>query len=132
MTHEVLAVSRSYRNNPRRRFSRAYKREVVQTLLASCESMARVARDHELNHNQLSRWRKEYEQGLLEDGGVQASPQLVPVVVSGNPVAASAPTRPGRCAQPEQMLELRLAKGTIVMRGSLTASLLRSVIEAMQ
>ncbi|WP_458764628.1 transposase [Cupriavidus basilensis] len=33
------------------------------TLLSSTMSLARFAREHDLNHNQLARWRREYEQG---------------------------------------------------------------------
>lgn len=38
---------RTYRNEPRRRFSVEYKRQIVQALLGSTMSLPRVAREHD-------------------------------------------------------------------------------------
>lgn len=59
----ATSIGRTFRSEPRRRFTNEYKRQVVQTLLASPMSLSRVVREHDLNHNQLARWRREYEQG---------------------------------------------------------------------
>lgn len=59
----ATSIGRTFRNEPRRRFTNEYKRQVVQTLLTSPMSLSRVAREHDLDHNQLARWRREYEQG---------------------------------------------------------------------
>jgi transposase-like protein len=79
----------TFRNEPRRRFSAQYKRELVETILASPLSLARVAREHELNQNQLARWRREYEQGkfVLTDG---KDVSLLAVCVDGTVSAGKA------------------------------------------
>jgi hypothetical protein len=80
-----------------------------QTLLSSTMSLARFAREHDLNHNQLARWRREYEQGTY--GAVaQVGAEFVPVCVAPvdrrpSPVVSSA----GATAT----VELHLPKGRI-------------------
>ena len=65
----------SYRNQPRRRFSRAFKREVVELLLEQAATVAEVARAYELHPNQLCRWRTEYFRG---DYGAVSSREASP------------------------------------------------------
>ena len=44
-----------YRNLPRRRFSREFKREVVEMLIEEAATVAEVAREYDLHPNQLFR-----------------------------------------------------------------------------
>jgi transposase len=128
MTDATLPATRSFRNEPRRRFSREYKRQVVETVLASPSSLARVAREHDLNHNQLSRWRREYQRGLYDLPN--ASPRLLPVCIDSTSEVATVPPAAAPVMSPA--LELHLPKGKVVIRAALLAPLLRQVIEAMQ
>ncbi|MBB5217405.1 transposase [Parapusillimonas granuli] len=66
----------SYRNHPRRRFNRHFKREVVEILLEQAATVAEVARAYDLHPNQLCRWRNEYFRG--EYGAVIAATPSVP------------------------------------------------------
>jgi transposase len=112
----------SFRNEPRRRFSTEYKRQVVEMVLASPLSLARVAREHDLNHNQLARWRQEYKRGQYPPSDSQAT--LVPVTVKPSPPIAAVTA----ASMPEQVsIELHLPKGKVVVRGD--AQLLKQVIE---
>jgi len=65
----------NYRNQPRRRFSRAFKREVVELLLEQAATVAEVARAYDLHPNQLCRWRTEYFRG---DYGAVSSREASP------------------------------------------------------
>lgn len=65
----------NYRNRPRRRFSRAFKREVVELLLEQAATVAEVARAYDLHPNQLCRWRTEYFRG---DYGTVSSREAPP------------------------------------------------------
>ena len=132
MTDVSLSAASSFRNEPRRRFSREYKRQVVETVLASPSSLARVAREHDLNHNQLSRWRREYQRGMYDPPN--ASPRLLPVCLDTDSVqeAAVPVAAPATASMLSPALELHLPKGKVVIRGAMTAPLLRQVIEAMQ
>ena len=132
MTDATLPAISSFRNEPRRRFSREYKRQVVETVLASPSSLARVAREHDLNHNQLSRWRREYQRGMYDSPN--ASPRLLPVCLDTSSAQEAAVPVAARAAAPmmSPALELHLPKGKVVIREAMTQPLLRQVIEAMQ
>jgi transposase len=133
MADKSLTASGSFRNKPRRRFTTEYKRQVVRTLLASAESMAQVARDHDLNHNQLARWRQQYLQGQFNEALSRSATQaLVPVTVA-QPEPLPVPAKlSGVAPPPINVLELRLPKGTVVIKGALDGFLLRELIGALQ
>src|SRR5690606_35554684 len=73
----------SYRNQPRRRFSREFKRDVVELLQEEAATVAEIAREYDLHPNQMMRWRTEYLRGAY--GAVQniaqVGPALLPVEV---------------------------------------------------
>jgi transposase-like protein len=51
----------------RRRFSAAFKRQVVEELLAGAASMAQLCRRYELCQTVIRNWRQQYAQGHLAD-----------------------------------------------------------------
>ncbi len=51
----------------RRRFTTAFKRQVVEELLAGAGSMAQVCRRYELCQTVVRRWKEQYAQGQLAD-----------------------------------------------------------------
>jgi transposase len=51
----------------RRRFSAAFKRQVVEELLAGAASMAQLCRRYELCPTLLRTWKDQYAQGRLAD-----------------------------------------------------------------
>jgi len=82
-TEVVAAGSASgtvVRESKRRRRSVAERRRVVEQTLAPGASVARVARDHGVNANQVFHWRRLYQRGLL-GGKVQPAGGLLPVKV---------------------------------------------------
>ena len=58
------------------------KRRIVEETLESGASVARVARRHAVNANQVFYWRKKYREGRLGKG---RSSNLLPVAVSDIP-----------------------------------------------
>jgi len=62
----------------RRRHSKALKREMVEATLDGKTSVSIIARQYDINANQLFLWRKQYHDGLLGDA-TQAA--LLPVKV---------------------------------------------------
>ena len=84
------------RTGPRRRYTTAEKRAIVEQTRQRGASVASVAQQHGINPNLVFGWRRLYQQGLLEpDAGVTAAP-LVPVRISTPTVVAakSPPTVP--------------------------------------
>lgn len=51
----------------RRRFSAAFKRQVVEELLAGAATLAQVCRRYELCETVVRHWREQYAQGRLAD-----------------------------------------------------------------
>jgi len=63
----------------RRRFSAAFKRQVVEELLAGGASMAQLCRRYELCQTVVRTWREQYAQGRLaeaEGGGQDQAQRL--------------------------------------------------------
>lgn len=58
------------------------KRRIVEETLEPGASVARVARAHGVNANQVFHWRRQYRQGLLGEGNTETA-KLLPVHVTG-------------------------------------------------
>ena len=87
--------------------------------------MARVARAHGVNANQVFAWRRHYRQGLLKAGN-RALPGLLAVRVSGvGADSKAAPTSP----QPTGMIHVELPKGQLRLTGYVDTETLRVVLK---
>jgi len=75
MDQDEWTAKRQYR-------SPELKLQVIEETLAPGASVARVARVHGVNANQVFAWRRRYQQGLLQPGN-RATPELLAVRVSG-------------------------------------------------
>src|ERR1700745_605920 len=72
------APAMSAAEKKQRRRSIKERRDIVGETLVPGASVARVARQHDVNANQVFYWRKLYREGLL---GISINPQLLPVKV---------------------------------------------------
>lgn len=79
------AVIVTKRRGPYRHHEPAVKRLIVEETLQPGASVARIARKHGINANQLFLWRKAYREGLLPE----LTPTLLPVTLA--PSAATEP-----------------------------------------
>src|SRR2546425_12778275 len=77
-TSEQVAIETSSHTKRRRR-SLEEKRRIVEETLRAGASVARVARRHAVNANQVFYWRKKYREGRL---GKNQSSKLLPVTLS--------------------------------------------------
>jgi transposase len=68
----------------RLRRTREEKRRIVEATFVPGASIARVAREHGVNANQVFQWRHEYRKGAL-GVGQQAQSKLLPVTVTAEP-----------------------------------------------
>jgi transposase len=105
------------------------KRRIVEEALQPGASVARVARAHGVNANQLFGWRRLYQQGRLQ-AKVGETPGLLPVRVIGASVteaerSTAAPTR----RTPYGMIHIELPKGQLRIAGRVDAEALRVVLE---
>lgn len=67
------------------------KRRIVEATFASGTSIARVAREHGVNSNQVFQWRYEYRKGIL-GGRSKPTAKLLPVVIAEPEAACTIPT----------------------------------------
>ena len=128
----------------RRRRSVQERRQIVEETLAPGASVARVARAHGVNANQVFWWRTLYRRGRL--GGAAAGAALLPVTISdatkGEAPAATA--SPGRTValesgpDPERRkvapgtIHIQLPKAQLRIEGTADASTLRAVLEMLR
>jgi|SRR6266850_450096 len=112
----------------RRRRSVEEKRRIVEETLEAGASVARVARRHAVNANQVFYWRKKYREGRL--GRNQVS-KLLPVTLSD--ISWSKSRRADCAASPSAVgsMEIKLAKGTLRVAGNVDVVVLRTAIECL-
>jgi transposase len=101
------------------------KRQIVEETLAAGASVARVARAHGVNANQLFGWRRQYRQGLLESGK-RGTPGLLAVrVAEAGGHASDVPL--GRT--PSGTIQIELPKGQLRLTGVVDTEALRLVLK---
>ncbi len=121
----------------RQRRSPELKRQIVQETLAPGASVARVARAHGVNADQVFAWRRRYQQGLLE-----ASDRITAGLLA---VRVAEPERSRRLAEPtvrrsvtethrtpSGTLQVELPKGRLRLSGAVDPETLRVVLEALR
>ncbi len=105
------------------------KRRIVEETLQSGASVARVARAHGVNANQVFGWRRLYQQGRLERGSSE-TPDLLPVrVIGATAMEAARSTGTRRRRTPSGMIHVELPKGQLRIAGRVDAEALRVVLE---
>jgi len=132
-TSERIVVKRA----PRRRRSLEEKRRIVEETLEPGASVARVARAHGVNANQVFAWRRRYRQGLLGEGNAEPV-RLLPVHVTGATVRktnrrVSRQTASSVCGGSRSIpcgtIHVELPKGHLRITGRVDAEALRTVLE---
>jgi transposase len=103
------------------------KRRIVKETLQPGASVARVARAHGVNANQVFGWRQLYRQGRLEPKEC-STPSLLPVRVTnatGAVESGSGSTRRSRSG----VIHVELPKGQLRIAGRVDAETLGMVLE---
>jgi len=110
----------------RRRYDPAFKRAIVEQTLAPGASVARIAREHDINANQLFKWRRQFlfEQPLAPAPREQAlsAISLLPVTVEEETVPSPLPGQ----------IEIQLAGGTIRIQGAVDTAMLQLVLSSLR
>ncbi len=105
------------------------KRRVVEETLEPGASVARVARAHGVNANQVFAWRRQYRQGLLE--GANGKTGLLAVRVVETPPGKELARSKSESSQrtPSGMMQVELPKGHLRIAGRVDVEALRVVLE---
>ncbi len=83
----IRPATPSSKRGPNRRHSDEFKRAAVARTLAPDASVSRIARELEINSNQLFNWRKRFAAEVALSNDVHG--QLLPVTVIDTPTAAT-------------------------------------------
>ncbi|MEZ5844033.1 MAG: transposase [Hyphomicrobiaceae bacterium] len=79
-----------------KRWPEALKREIVAATLAPGASVSVVARQYDVNANQVFMWRRRYQDLVERPAAPPSTPVLVPVTITPTPmVEAAAPSEAG-------------------------------------
>lgn len=111
----------------RRRYTLAFKRQVIEETFAGGASVSMVARRHDLNTNLVFNWRRRYQDGTL-GGTAEAPAALLPIRVATTSVDEAVQARADNIAE----LELLLAAGHRVrVYGAVDPAVLRTALEVL-
>jgi len=134
ITMRAAAEPTSPESPKRRRRSILERRRIVEETLAPGASVARVARAHGVNANQVFSWRRLYQRRML--GGNTGTTALVPVTVSDPPPGVPLAPRPSapppvESPVPPGTIQLQLPKGRLRIEGAADPASLRVVLECL-
>lgn len=110
----------------RQRWTIKQKRQIVEEALVPGASVARVARSHGVNANQVFYWRKQHLAGRL---GSSSAIKLLPVTVDPSPSAAA--VVPAERPSPGA-IHIKLRQAQIRIEGNADAILVRMVLDALR
>jgi transposase len=147
-TSNLVTLSDSFRKalptTKRLHRSPELKRKIVEETLVPGASVARVARAHGVNANQVFAWRRQNRQGLLEAGHRVTAGLLAVRVADPEPVRSAQGKLRRRVVEggarpkgtetrraPSSMIQVELPKGRLQLTGSVDAEALRVVLEAL-
>ena len=123
----------------RRHWTVNEKRRIVEESLSSTRSMASLAREHDLNANQLFYWRKLYHAGQLaaESSVDGSSLRLLPVLVRDEEPAEAKVSDTERDARESTKLGLTLnieipGRALVSLVGAVDAEIVRAVLESLR
>jgi transposase len=131
---EAVSTRKALPAVKRQRRSVEFKLQVVEESLAPGASVARVARAHGVNANQVFTWRRLYRQGRLGRLN-RAMPGLLAVQVREPAVTPRVTEtdrmRSGLSAERADTIQIELPKGRVRLSGSVDPETLRVVLEAL-
>jgi len=124
-TNGVVDTKRSSNGSKRRQWTRALKRRIVAETLEPGASVSIVARRHDVNANQLFKWRR--EMAPEQPPAAEQSITMLPVAI------APEASEPRPRARRSGTIEITLAGGArVCVRGEVSSETLRQVIELLR
>ncbi|GAC1438291.1 MAG: transposase [Terriglobales bacterium] len=128
----ITAKSESLGAAQRQRRSIAEKRRIVEETLVEGASVARVARAHGINANQVFSWRRLYRAGRL--GERKPAMKLLPVHMSESlPAPLPVDRRSADFAKPQPgTIHIELRQAQVRIEGSADAALVRVLLECLR
>ena len=121
------------KNGGTRRFrSKADRRRIVEETLQPGASVSVVARAHDVNANQVFKWRTQYREGRLDPD--PASSTLLPIKISDSlPLVGSATTAARRRGQAKRagIIDIDLGHARVRIEGNVDPACVRAALEGL-
>jgi transposase-like protein len=130
----VMTDKLGRRSGPRRQYSIAEKRSMVEETHVAGASVPEVALRHGVNANLLSVWRRLHQEGRLMERTMTKQAALLPVKVTTPTLLPTERASPRKTAEksPGVCIEIDFAGGQrLRMRGRIDRSLLKDLIVAL-
>ena len=113
----------------RRAWSREEKRQIVEATLKPGASVSLVARAHDVNANQVFRWRQLYRQGRLE---IESAGKLLPVKITDIRVQkVSATTSQRLRVRRNGIIDIDLGHARVRIEGTADPDCVRAAVESL-
>jgi transposase len=110
--------------------SKQERRKIVEETLKPGASVSLVARAHDVNANQVFKWRKQYREGRLE--GASNSNTLLPVKVSDSlPVGGPAVERRRVKTRRAGIIDIDLGHARVRIEGAADPDCVRAALEGL-
>ena len=103
------------------------KRRLVEETLVAGGSVSSIAKARGVNSNQLSKWRRQYQLGLLRAGSHEST--LLPVRISDEVFASKSTDQAGVCTP--VTIHIEFARGRMRMEGAVDLTLFGVLLEAL-
>jgi transposase len=134
-TSVQIGPAKATSTSQRQRRSVAEKRRIVEETLVEGASVARVARAHGVNANQVFYWRKQYQEGRL---GASGAAQLLPVRITSENTAARIVRKQSPSTSIDSSaslsagtIHIELREAQVRIEGSADPALLRVLLECL-
>jgi transposase len=122
------------KNGGTRRFrSKEDRRRIVEETLQRGASVSVVARAHDVNANQVFKWRKQYHEGRLDLAPTSST--LLPVKISDSvPVVRPATPAPSRAGQAKRagIIDIDLGHARVRIEGNVDPACVRAALEGLR
>jgi transposase len=118
---------------PRRQYTAAFKRELVDRSLRPGASVSGIALDSGINTNMLFRWRREYLRGAARvEGHKAAQAVLVPVKVASSMTPSLPEAMPSGASKAAGIIEIDIGGARVRLRGSVDECSVRCVLQTLR
>ena len=116
----------------RRIWTKDERRKIVEETLKAGASVSLVARAHDVNANQVFKWRKLYREGRLEITPASKSGTLLPVKISDSAaVMCSTDERPRGKARRSGIIDIDLGHAQVRIEGIADPDCVRAALEGL-
>jgi transposase len=114
----------------RRLRSKQERRQIVEETLKPGASVSIVARAHDVNANQVFKWRKQYQEGRLELEPARST--LLPVKITERPPVTRAVVVRRRAKRKIGVIDIDLGHARVRIEGPADPECVRAALEGLQ